>query len=209
MWLGFDSSGVHPTMAGVLLGLMTPARGWVSDDRMRSSFEQVLDYPVGEHWSGDTPDRAHLQQAGRAAQEVLSPLERLVMTLHPWVGVAIMPVFALANAGIQISGTGIGDPVTVAIFVSLAVGKPMGVIGMSWLAVRSGLATRPASLPWSFLSAGALLTGIGFTMSLLIAGLAFPATMLDAAKIGVLAGSTVSAVAGFTALAWLVRRPPE
>jgi NhaA family Na+:H+ antiporter len=209
VWLGVDASGIHPTLAGVLLGLMTPARGWVSDDRLRSIFERVLAYPVGEHWSGDTPDRAHLQQAGRAAEEVISPLERLEWDLHPWVGVAIMPAFALANAGVSISGTALDAPVTTAIFASLVVGKPIGVIALSWLAVRAGLATRPASLPWSLVSAGALLTGIGFTMSLLIAGLALPAGMLDAAKIGILAGSTVSAVVGFTALAWLARRAPD
>jgi NhaA family Na+:H+ antiporter len=206
VWLGFDASGIHPTIAGVALGLMTPARGWVSDDRLRAILGRVLAYPQGEHWSGDTADRAHLRQAGRAAREVISPLEQLEMRLHPWVGFAIMPVFALANAGVPISSAGLHDPVTVAILASLVLGKPLGVVAMSWLAVRFGLATRPESLSWPFLGAGAVLTGIGFTMSLFIAGLAYSPAMLDAAKIGILGASVVSGAAGLSWLAWLGRK---
>lgn len=206
VWLAFDASGIHPTIAGVALGLMTPARGWVSDERLRASFGRVLAYPRGEHWSGDTEDRAHLRQAGRAAREVISPLEQLEMKLHPWVGFAVMPAFALANAGVPISSAGLHDPVTVAIIASLVLGKPVGVVAMSWLAVRFGLATRPEALSWPFLCAGALLTGIGFTMSLFIAGLAYSPTLLDAAKIGILGGSLVSAAAGLSWLGWLSRR---
>ena len=206
VWLAFDASGIHPTIAGVVLGLMTPARGWVTDDRLRAILGRVLAYPQGEHWGGDTADRAHLRQAGRAAREVISPLEQLEMKLHPWVGFAIMPVFALANAGVPISSAGLHDPVSVAIFASLVLGKPVGVVAMSWLAVRSGLATRPEALSWPFLCAGAFLTGIGFTMSLFIAGLAYSATVLDVAKIGILSGSLVSAAVGLSALGWLSRK---
>ncbi len=206
IWLAFDASGIHPTIAGVVLGLMTPARGWVSDDRLRAILGRVLSYPRGDHWSGDTADRAHLQQAGRAVREVISPLEQLEMKLHPWVGFAIMPVFALANAGVRLSSAGLHEPVSVAIFASLVLGKPVGVVAMSWLAVRSGLATRPEALSWQFLGAGSFLTGIGFTMSLFIAGLAYPPAMLDAAKIGILGGSVVSAAAGLSALTWLSRK---
>jgi NhaA family Na+:H+ antiporter len=206
IWLAFDASGIHATVAGVVLGLMTPARGWVSDERMRAIFGRVLAYPQGAHWSGDTADRAHLRQAGRAARETLSPVEQLEMKLHPWVAFAIMPVFALANAGVPISSAGLYDPVSVAIFASLVLGKPVGVVFMSWLAVRSGLATRPEALSWPLLCAGAFLTGIGFTMSLFIAGLAYSPTMLDAAKIGILGGSIVSAAVGLSALGWLSRK---
>lgn len=128
------------------------------------------------------------------------------MKLHPWVGFAVMPAFALANAGVPISSAGLHDPVTVAIIASLVLGKPVGVVAMSWLAVRFGLATRPEALSWPFLCAGALLTGIGFTMSLFIAGLAYSPTLLDAAKIGILGGSLVSAAAGLSWLGWLSRR---
>ncbi len=206
IWLAFDASGIHPTIAGVVLGLMTPARGWVSDKRLRAILGRVLAYPQGDHWSGDTADRAHLRRAGRATREVISPLEQLEIKLHPLVGLAIMPVFALANAGVPISGAGLQHPVSVAIFASLVFGKPMGVIAMSWLALRSGLATRSEALSWPLLCAGAILTGIGFTMSLFIAGLAYSPAVLDAAKLGILGGSVVSAAAGLSALVWLSRK---
>lgn len=206
IWLCFDASGVHATIAGVVLGLMTPAHVWVTDDRLRAILGRVLDYPGGEHWSGDTGDRRDLRQAGRAVEESLSPVERLEMMLHPWVGFAIMPIFALANAGVPITAADFGQPVALAILAGLLLGKPIGVFGFSWLAVKFGLAARASSLSWPFLAAGAVLTGIGFTMSLFIAGLAYSPAMLNAAKLGVLAGSFVSAVTGLAMLAWLTTR---
>jgi NhaA family Na+:H+ antiporter len=206
IWLCFDASGVHATIAGVVLGLMTPTRIWVSDIRLRAILGRVLAYPSGEHWSGDTADRRDLRQAGRAVAESLSPVERLEMMLHPWVGFAVMPIFALANAGVAITGADLGQSVSLAILAGLVLGKPVGVLGFSWLAVRLGLADRGASLSWPFLAAGAFLTGIGFTMSLFIAGLAYAPAMLSAAKLGILAGSICSAAIGISVLVWLTRR---
>jgi NhaA family Na+:H+ antiporter len=203
VWLGFDASGIHPTIAGVVLGLLTPTRGWVSDERLRTIFERVLSYPRGDHWSGDTTGRGDLRRAGIAATETLSPVERLEMVLHPWVAFAIMPMFVLANAGVTIAGADMSDPVSMAIFGALVFGKPIGVFTLSWLAVRLRLATRPLDLSWSLLAAGGLLTGIGFTMSLFIAGLAYSSMLLDAAKIGILGASIVSAAAGLLMLVWL------
>ena len=206
IWLCFDASGVHPTIAGVVLGLMTPTRGWVSDERLRAVLGRVLSYPIGDRWSGDTTERRDLRRAGTAATEALSPVERLEMMLHPWVGFAIMPIFALANAGVAISGAHVGQPVSVAIFAGLVFGKPIGVLTFSWLAIRFGLATRAPGLSWPLLAAGAFLTGIGFTMSLFIAGLAYAPAMLDAAKVGILTGSVASAAGGVLMLAWLTTR---
>jgi NhaA family Na+:H+ antiporter len=209
IWLCFDASGINPTFAGVLLGLMTSTHGWVSDDRLRAILERVLAYPRGDHWSGDTVDRRDLQRAGIAVAEALSPVERLEMVLHPWVGFLIMPLFAFANAGVTITGTNIGQPVVGAIFVGLVFGKPIGVIASSWLAVRLGFATKPSDLSWSLLAAGGLLAGIGFTMSLFIAGLAYSPLMLDAAKIGILAASVASAVGGLLMLFMLTSKSPD
>lgn len=206
VWLCFDASGVHATIAGVVLGLMTPTRVWVSDMRLRAILGRVLAYQGGDHWSGDTASRHDLRQAGRAVTESLSPVERLEMMLHPWVGFAVMPIFALANAGVAITGTDLGQPVSLAIFAGLVFGKPVGVLGFSWLAVRFGLAARGASLSWPFLTAGAFLTGIGFTMSLFIAGLAYTPSMLNAAKLGILTSSICSAAIGILILAWLAQR---
>jgi NhaA family Na+:H+ antiporter len=206
IWLCFDASGIHATIAGVVLGLMTPTRIWVSDIRLRAILGRVLAYPSGEHWSGDTGDRRDLRQAGRAVAESLSPVERLEMMLHPWVGFAVIPIFALANAGVAITAAELGQSVSLAILAGLVLGKPVGVLGFSWLAVRLGLAARGASLSWPFLAAGAFLTGIGFTMSFFIAGVAYAPAMLSAAKLGILAGSICSAAIGISVLVWLTRR---
>lgn len=210
IWLCFDASGIHPTIAGVILGLMTPTRVWVSDLRLRAILGRLLFHPAGDHRSGDTTDRRELRQASRAVAESLSPVERLEMVLHPWAGFVIMPIFALANAGVVISGADLGQSVTVAIVAGLALGKPIGVLTFSWLAVRLGIASRAQNLKWPFVAGGALLTGIGFTMSLFIAGMAYVPAMLDAAKIGILTGSLLSAAAGILLLVWLTwRRPPR
>lgn len=200
IWLCFDASGLHPTLTGVILGLMTPTAAWVNDARLRAILARVLAYETGERWSGDTAERRDLQRAGTAVTQALSPLERLEMMLHPWVGFAVMPVFAFANAGVAISGTGLWQPVPIAIFAALVFGKPIGVFVFTWLAVRLGLATRTAGLNWPLLAAGSLLTGIGFTMSLFIAGQAYAPAMLNAAKIGILAGSAISAAIGLLML---------
>jgi NhaA family Na+:H+ antiporter len=205
VWLCVDASGVHATVAGVVLGLMTPARVWVSDARMRLVLGRMLARPADGPRSGVGEDRRDLRDAGRAVSESLSPLERLEMMLHPWVGFAIMPVFALANAGTPIGGGDLGHPVSVAIVAALFAGKPAGVVGFAWAASRLGLARLAAGLTWPVLAAGACLTGIGFTMSLFIAGLAFGPDQIGAAKLGILAGSACSAVAGLAALGWLTR----
>ncbi|WP_300056250.1 Na+/H+ antiporter NhaA [uncultured Roseobacter sp.] len=206
VWLCFDASGVHATIAGVILGLMTPTRIWVSDIRLRVILGRVLAAPNADHRQGDVAGHHDLRQAGRALTESLSPVERLEIMLHPWVGFAIMPIFALANAGITISGADFGQPVSVAIIVGLVLGKPIGVLGFSWLAVRSGLAVLAPGLSWPFIIAGSFLTGIGFTMSLFIAGLAFDWSVLNAAKLGILSGSALSAMLGVALLIWLTLR---
>lgn len=206
IWLCFDASGLHATIAGVILGLMTPARAWVGDERLRSIMSKLTAYPTGEHWSGDTSERRDLRETGRAIEESLSPLERLEMMLHPWVGFAVMPIFALANAGVAFSGVDLDQRVSAAIFVGLVVGKPAGVLLFAWLAVRVRVATLGNGLDWGFLTAGAFLTGIGFTMSIFISNLAFTSALLPAAKLGVFLGSATSAIIGLVILLWWTSR---
>jgi NhaA family Na+:H+ antiporter len=209
VWLAIDASGIHATVTGVVLGLMTPTRGWVSDRRLRSILERVLAHPPGNHWSGGTDERNALRAAETAARETLSPVEQLEATLHPWVAFGIMPLFALANAGVPFSLSAAGDPIALAVAVGFVLGKPIGVVGFAWLAVRSGLAERPAELGWGTLAGGGLVAGIGFTMALFIADLAFQGTLLQAAKLGILVGSLVSAAGGLSLLAWLGRGRPR
>jgi NhaA family Na+:H+ antiporter len=203
VWLAFDASGVHATLAGVILGLMTPARSWVSDRRLHAIFDRVIAYPPGNHWSDDKAARRDLRQAGVAAREALSPIERLEFALHPWVAFTIMPLFALANAGVPIATASFDETLTAAIFAAFVVGKPLGVVLFSFLAVKLRIGILPRKLPWSLLTAGSLLTGIGFTMALFIAELAFEPALLDSIKLGVMGASVISAVAGFLALVWL------
>lgn len=200
IWLAVDASGIHATITGVILGLMTPARRWVSDERLYRILDQVVAHPAGNHGSGATRDRQTLQMAEIAARESLSPVERLESVLHPWVAFVIMPLFAFANSGLPLSLDELGTSVTVAVFVGFALGKPIGVLTFSWLAVRSGIAIRPAELSWRLLAGGGLLAGIGFTMALFIANLAFSESLIDSAKLGIFLASVFSAAAGLALL---------
>ncbi|WP_223303802.1 Na+/H+ antiporter NhaA [Dokdonella koreensis] len=206
VWLAMDLSGVHATLAGVVLGLMTPARSWVNDSRLRAILGRVVAHPPGEHWSGDTLNRQDLLRAEVATREALSPVERLEIALHPWVAFVVMPVFALANAGMTIVPADIVASTTVAIVAGFVIGKPLGIVAFSYLAVRLRLAVRPSGLPWSMLATGSLLAGIGFTMALFIAELAFDTHLLASAKLGILVASIVSATVGLLALAGLTAR---
>ncbi|MCY1338724.1 Na(+)/H(+) antiporter NhaA [compost metagenome] len=208
IWVAVDASGIHATITGVILGLMTPARRWVSDERLYAILSQVVAHPNSGEGSGDTQDRETLQAAEIAARETLSPVERLELALHPWVGFVIMPLFAFANAGLPLSLADLGNSVTLAVFIGFVLGKPVGVLAFSWLAVRSGLAIRPPDLGWRLLAGGGLLAGIGFTMALFIANLAFPASLIDSAKLGIFAASMFSAVAGLMLL-MRAPRPPR
>ncbi|WP_232821237.1 Na+/H+ antiporter NhaA [Oceanimonas marisflavi] len=210
IWLVVDASGVHATITGVILGLMTPARRWVSDTRLYAILNQVVAHPAGrEGNSGHTEDRETLKMAEIAARETLSPVERLEMALHPWVGFVIMPLFAFANAGVTLSFNHLGGPVTLAVFMGFVLGKPVGILLFSWLALRLHIAILPPGLSWPLLAGGGLLAGIGFTMALFIADMAFDDSLLDAAKTGIFLASVFSALAGLMVLSWRpVQSPP-
>ncbi|MBV7521963.1 Na+/H+ antiporter NhaA [Ensifer sp. ENS12] len=203
IWLAFDASGVHATLAGVILGLMTPARRWVSDTRLHAILDRVIAHPPGDHWSRDTVARSDLHRADVATREALSPIERLEIALHPWVAFMIMPFFALSNAGVPIGDANFDIPLTIAIFAAFVVGKPVGIVLFSFLAVKLRFGTRPDELSWSLLAAGSLLAGIGFTMALFIADLAFEPELLNSVKLGVLGASVISAALGLLALTLL------
>lgn len=202
IWIAIDASGIHATITGVILGLMTPARRWVSDQRLYAILDQVIAHPAADAGSGDTQDRKTLQIAEIAARETLSPAERLGLALHPWVGFVIMPLFAFANAGLPLSVDDLGSPVVLAVFVGFAVGKPMGVLAFTWLALRSGLAVRPPELDWKQIVGGSVLAGIGFTMALFIANLAFDESLLNSTKLGIFISSIFCALVGL-ALLWI------
>jgi NhaA family Na+:H+ antiporter len=209
IWLAFLQSGVHPTVAGVLLGLLTPAHAWIG----RDTFADVLK-AAWQRASGEGADRYDARaDAGRtqiAVREAVSPLQRLEHGLHPWVAFLVMPVFALANAGVVLSPSSLGEPVAVAVAAGLAFGKPIGIMISCVLAVRSRVTSLPDGVTWGMLAGGACLAGIGFTMALFLNALAFPVADFPAneaaGKIGTLAGSLVSAVLGAVVLSLAVRR---
>ena len=147
-----------------------------------------------------------LREVERAARETISPLERLENFLHPWMSFAIIPLFALANAGVAFEVSDLGEPVAIAVMLGLFLGKPLGIVLVSWIAVRAGFASLPEGVSWSVLTAGGCLAGIGFTMALFIAGLALEAEVLDVAKVGILSGSLLSAVVGMAGLLLLLRK---
>jgi NhaA family Na+:H+ antiporter len=206
VWVAVDTSGINATITGVILGLMTPTRRWVSDERLHAILDRVVAYPAGDHWSGDSEDRKALLLAETAARETLSPVERLEIRLHPWVGFVIVPLFAFANAGIPLTFIDMSHPVLGAIFIGFVLGKPAGILLFSWLAVRTGIAIRPPGLSWGLLAGSGFLAGIGFTMALFIANLAFGPELINAAKAGILMASIASATVGIAILLWLSPR---
>jgi len=203
IWLAFLKSGIHPTVAGVILGLLTPAYPWFKERSLVNVAEGVArrlrqDQETDEEM---THHEEAVQLLTTTAHETVSPLDRLETALHPWVAFGIMPLFALANAGVGIDLSALGSPVAVAVAIGLVVGKPLGILAFSWAAVRLGLARLPTGVSWRVLLGAGCLAGIGFTMSLFIAGLvALKGDLLDAGKAGILTGSVVSAALGTTLL---------
>jgi NhaA family Na+:H+ antiporter len=199
VWFEFHESGVHATIAGVILGLMTPARAYLSESLFANMLRRADQVLHGE-WSSPPHRPVRVRRLRRAARESLSPLEYLEHLLHPWVSFVIMPLFALANAGVPFSVSDFGEPVAMAVAAGLVVGKPVGIVLFSWLAVRLGLAALPEGISWG-------VAGIGFTMALFIAGLALDGPTLDAAKVGILGASAVAAILGMLVLSRLLPRP--
>jgi NhaA family Na+:H+ antiporter len=202
LWLAFLQSGVHPTIAGVLLALTIPARSQVRAEAFMAQCTAAL----GGLGSGDRNGVGRRQQAAAQtleaiAERIQTPLQRLERSLNPWVAYLIVPVFALANAGVDLSGDlleALTLPVSLGIILGLLLGKSLGITLFSWLAVRIGVADLPYGVSWPQLFATSWLAGIGFTMSLFIASSAFdqPA-LLALAKMDILIASVLAAAIGF------------
>ena len=200
IWAALHESGIHPTIAGVALGLLTPVRAWVDETR----FDHLL------AWAKDgiepasvnpSPEAESVRRAvARAARESISPLRRLENSVHPWSAFVVLPIFALANAGVAIAAVDPSDRITLGIVAGLAIGKPVGIFAFSWLAVFLGIARKPDDVGWAHLLGAGMLAGIGFTMSLFIANLAFSGTELELSKFGILLASLISGVAGMAML---------
>lgn len=200
VWIAVAESGIHATIAGVALAFITPAipfqrPGAVSDEARRTA-DRTEDDP--DPTKSDANDWLRLSSLTR---ETVSPLTRLENALHPWTSFLVIPFFALANAGVRLKTDGLGDPssrlVILGIVAGLVVGKILGISLGALIAVRTGIARLPSGVTWSQIIGVAAVGGIGFTVSLFIADLAFDEPLLlDAAKIGILGASVVAGVIG-------------
>jgi NhaA family Na+:H+ antiporter len=206
VWVGLLVSGIHPTIGGVMLGMLTPVRPWFGLSGFAATTQAQLERLP-------TDDRiallSTLDRIKEARQEAVSPVERLIHALHPWVAFVVMPVFALANAGVVLGGAELsGDSLWlfIGIVAGLALGKPLGIAAFSLGASKLRVAVRAEDVTKRGVVLVGLVGGIGFTMSLFIAQLAFPpGPLLDTAKLAILVGSGLAIVIGL-GYGLLVRR---
>ncbi|MHA7814701.1 MAG: Na+/H+ antiporter NhaA [Phycisphaerales bacterium] len=207
LWYFVYMSGVHATIAGVLLALTIPAHARVNAVNFVFSTRKALEVFENAH---DDPEfdvkqssvrRASVNAILKNARQVLPPLHRIEHVVHPWAAFVIIPIFALANAGIEIQG-GIGenlsDPAAIGIILGLFVGKPLGIILLCWIACLAGIATLPRGVSWRHILGAGMLGGIGFTMAIFIANLAYAGSQshLEHAKLAILVASALSAIGG-------------
>jgi NhaA family Na+:H+ antiporter len=209
VWIAFHESGIHATIAGVIFGLMMPTKAWISKGRLGRIVNQTTGFLSGENWKDSATRYSLLRQMEVATRRSMSKLERFETTLHPWVGFAIMPVFALANAGVAFAVSDLADPVAIAVMAGLFIGKPVGIVVFSWLAIRMGLARLPDGVNWGAVTGGGFLAGIGFTMALFIADLALKDELLIYAKVGIITASFLSAIVGVILLIVSLPKPTE
>ncbi len=206
VWLAVLYSGVHATIAGILVALTIPARADTDRKAFLAAARQALkEYEANiddQETGGISQRQAAAWALEVASDKAESPLQRLEHQLHPWVSYLVMPIFALSNAGVNFGGSEfrevIADPITLGILAGLAIGKPLGITSLSWLAVKMRLADLPENITFRHIIGASLLAGIGFTMALFIANMAFvDEAQLNAAKIGILIASAAAGIAGF------------
>lgn len=204
LWFGVLKTGAHPTLAGVILGLMTPVYARPLPADPLELVEKNLQQLRQQSQKPDTDETVLLQSIAnirQAQRELLPPVARVQMQLHPWVSFLVMPIFALANAGVSFQGidisSGGAQTVMFGVVLALVLGKPLGIFMACRLAVWLKICQLPEGVSWSGVSLIGVLAGIGFTMSIFIGTLAFSdEVLLGAAKLGVLTASLVAAVLG-------------
>ena len=215
LWLAVHTSGVHATLAGILLALTIPARPTFTPAHFEQRIDELHAQFRADRRDLGTPDdplsnermASIAETMEQSAAAVQSPLQRIEHGLTPWVTFVVIPVFALANAGIDLRAIAwseaLTNSVTLGVLAGLVIGKFSGIGLFSWAAVKLGLARLPSGVEWKHLLGAAWLGGIGFTMSLFIAQLAFrDAALVDDAKLGILLASVTAALIGLTWLVW-------
>ncbi|GAB4280254.1 MAG: sodium/proton antiporter NhaA [Coriobacteriia bacterium] len=217
IWFAFLNSGVHATLAGVLVAFTIPSKAKMQPvefvEWARRKLDEIVEIDVpGAHVLETDDQQLCAMEIQSRARFVQAPLQRLLHGLHPFTTFLILPLFALANAGVSLAGEGSGSvlgPVSVGVVVGLVVGKQAGIALFSWLVVRLGWAGLPSGVTWRHIWGAGLLAGIGFTMSLFVSGLAFESAELVAqAKVGILLASVISGFAGYLVLRGTARGNP-
>jgi len=219
VWVTFLFSGIHATVAGVLVAMFIPAQGKYNTEIFLDKVKTYLDHFECEPDAcGHTVllNQAHLNDIRgieEACQNVETPLQRLEYTLNPWISLAILPLFALANTGLALKGIDIMNsifhPVTMGIILGLVLGKPLGIFFFTYMASRIFRAPLISGVRWSHILGASMLGGIGFTMSLFISGLSFTSVqLLELSKLGILLGSLISGGIGLIMLSLTHSKSP-
>jgi len=214
VWFFVLGSGIHPTIAGVIVSLFVPARGRYDTDNFLQNVKKITEkFECEEQSCGYSillnQEHMHAVQALElACHDVETPLQRLMHALHPWVAFLILPFFAMGNTGLTFHGIVfsemVSNTVIMGIIFGLVFGKPIGVMLFSYLSVKTGIASLPKEVRWSHIFGGAMLGGIGFTMSLFLADLSFSEPqILNYARIAILSGSVLSAAVGMSYLGFI------
>jgi NhaA family Na+:H+ antiporter len=205
-WFAVFQSGVHATIAGVVLGFLASPHARLDKQRYEKSLDELQrKYADALRSGGEEQSEAILGQIDELTRQTEAPLERLLRTWAPWASFVILPLFALANAGVPVTTEllrqSASSPVTLGIIAGLLLGKVVGICAFAWLAVRLGLATLPQGMRWMEMVGVSALAGIGFTVSIFISGLAFAdPRLIDQAKIGILVASLLAGLTGFLVL---------
>lgn len=219
-WYALEESGVHPTIMGVAFGLITPAFAYLSPDKYPEVAGRLVNEVVVRNEDGVVTADEHeandhtLREIRRLTLETQSPLHRVENRLAPWVAFAIVPLFAFANAGVPYpdvpAAEWLTDPVVLGIALGLVAGKTLGIFGFAWLTERAGVARYPTGMTPAHLLGVAMTAGIGFTVAIFIANLAFTdADTVELAKLGILVGSLVAAVGGYLVLRLTGKEEPH
>lgn len=213
VWFLFLNSGIHPTIAGVLVAFCVPAKPVLATSHFISTIrKEIVNFPQEQFADTDQSIMLSKEQLNclksieSASDKVISPLQDLEDTLHPVINYLIIPLFAFANAGIVLSGlelSSLFSGISLAIFLGLLLGKFLGIFLSSWIVIKLKIVSMPTHVTWKSLAAVSVLGGIGFTVSLFIANLSFGdmgpegAVLLERAKLGIVAGSLASGIVGY------------
>ncbi len=204
LWLAFRAAGLSPTLAGVTAGFLTPAVAFQRPKAVSQAAHRIADETVDEPFPPDA-DSAQWLELAWLSREAVSPLARIESVLHPWTSFLVVPLFALANAGVSLSGGALVDAATdrVALGITAArvLGKVLGISLACFVAVRIGVARLPAGVGWRHVVGIAAAAGVPFTVSIFVAELALPSgALLDVAKVGIVAAAVVAGATGFALL---------